>query len=83
MSTTFHDGYSQVSRSTVTVHEATRSAKVTYANDKGETFRVMVHQKPNSIGFHAKLPGDKMKLDPITDAFLNGDGQPWKGGILG
>jgi hypothetical protein len=51
------DGYHQP-RATVTVHEETKSAKVTYRGDKG-TFRVTVHQKPNPIGFHAKLPGDR------------------------
>lgn len=59
MSSTFHDGYSQQARSTVTVHEATRSAKVTYSNEQGAAFRVMVHQKPNPIGFAARLPGDR------------------------
>lgn len=56
----FVDGYgSQLSRATSTVHEETRSAKVTYQNEQGKQFRVMVRQKPNPIGFHAQLPGDK------------------------
>ena len=55
-----HDGFGYVSRATVTVHTDTASAKVTYPNPNGgKPFRVMVHQKPNSIGFHARLPGDK------------------------
>lgn len=36
-----------------------RSAKVTYRGDDGSRFRVIVRQKPNPIGFHANLPGDK------------------------
>lgn len=58
---TFVDGYgNQLSRATATVHEDMRSAKVTYPNPSGgKPFRVMVHQKPNPIGFHARLPGDK------------------------
>lgn len=53
--------YYQNSRATVTVHEETCSAKVTYKNADGRKFSVMVHQKPNPIGFHAKLPGDKRR----------------------
>lgn len=53
--------HSQLSRATSTVVEETRSAKVTYRNEQGKTFRVMVHQKPNPIGFMARLPGDKRK----------------------
>jgi hypothetical protein len=48
-------------RATVTVHEETRSAKVTYANSAGAKFRVMIHQKPNPIGFAVRLPGDKRR----------------------
>lgn len=51
------DGF-QNSRASIEVHEDTRSAKVTYKNTDGRKFSVMVHQKPNPIGFHAKLPGD-------------------------
>lgn len=47
------------SRDTAFVHQDTRSAKVTYTNDQGNRFRVMVHTKPNPIGFHARLPGDR------------------------
>lgn len=57
---TFHDGYGYQQRATVTVHEDTKSAKVTYPNaNGGKPFRVIVHQKPNPIGFHARLPGDR------------------------
>ncbi len=52
----------QNQRATVTVHEEARSAKVTYYSATGgKPFRVMVHQKPNPIGFHVKLPGDKRR----------------------
>jgi len=58
----FVDDYgNQHSRATVTVHQETKSAKVTYRGDGSKTFRVMVHQKPNPIGFRAQLPGDKGK----------------------
>lgn len=56
---TFHDGYGYQQRATVIVHTDTASAKVTYPHPNGgKPFRVMVHQKPNPIGFHARLPGD-------------------------
>lgn len=61
MSTYVDDDWYQHSRATITVHEETKSAKVTYRNESGKTFRVTVHQKPNSIGFRAKLPGDKRR----------------------
>lgn len=48
-------------RASIVVHEDTRSAKVTYQNEDGKRFRVMVHQKPNPIGFHARLPGDRKR----------------------
>lgn len=41
------------------VIEDQKSWHVTYWGDKGSKFRVKVHQKPNQIGFHARLPGDK------------------------
>lgn len=53
-------GYAHDQRASITVHEDTPSAKVTYRG-KGETFSVMVHQKPNPIGFRAKLPGDRRR----------------------
>lgn len=59
MSTFTDDWNDHAPRATVTVLENTRSAKVTYSNDTGAKFRVMVHQKPNPIGFGAQLPGDK------------------------
>lgn len=38
---------------------------VTYPNPNGgKPFRVMIHQKPNPIGFHARLPGDAPKRKP-------------------
>jgi hypothetical protein len=42
-----------------TVWEDTKTTRVTYRGQEAETFRVIVRQKPNPIGFHAKLPGDK------------------------
>lgn len=51
-----------VQRATLTVHEEPREAKVTYpARDGGKPFRVIVRQKPNPIGFHARLPGDRLR----------------------
>lgn len=46
-------------RETIIAHEEPRLAKVTYRGSKGEKFRVMVRQKPNPIGFHVRLPGDR------------------------
>jgi len=54
-------GLPQLPRATVTVHEETRSARVSYRDKDGSKFTVMVKQKPNAIGFHARLPGDKSK----------------------
>lgn len=56
---TFHDGWSQLSRATSTVHENTQQAKVTWRNNEGKTFSAIVRQKPNPIGFHVRLPGDR------------------------
>ena len=39
--------------------EPEKTARVTYHGDEGKKFRVIVRQKPNPIGFRAKLPGDK------------------------
>ena len=39
--------------------EPERTARVTYRGEDGKRFRVIVRQKPNPVGFHAKLPGDK------------------------
>lgn len=52
-------GYGYQQRATATVHTDTPSAKVTYHGENGAKFRVVITQKPNPIGFHAKLPGDK------------------------
>lgn len=51
----------QLQKATITVHEYPECAKVTYRGKRGATFSVMVHKKPNPIGFHARLPGDKRK----------------------
>lgn len=44
-------------RDTMMVWEETRVALVTYHGD-GASYRVRVVQRPNPIGFHARLPGD-------------------------
>ena len=62
----FHDGYSQQQRASVTVHTDTPEAKVTYRGDHGQKFSVIVRQKPNPIGFGARLPGDKSNARPGT-----------------
>lgn len=50
MSTVYVDDWGNPQmRTTVTVHEEGKSAKVTYKGDKGQSFSVMVHQKPNPI----------------------------------
>ena len=41
-----------------TVSYEPREARVTYRGDNASKFRVIVRQKPNPIGFRAKLPGD-------------------------
>lgn len=48
-------------RATATVVEETRAARVTYTGDDGKQFKVMVRQKPNAIGFRARLPGDRVR----------------------
>ena len=35
--------------------------RVIWRNADGKAFRAIVRQKPNPIGFHAKLPGDRRK----------------------
>ena len=57
----YHDGWGQQFRASVTVHTDTPEAKVTYRNERGDKFSVIVRQKPNPIGFGARLPGDKAK----------------------
>lgn len=44
-----------------TLIEQERTARVTYRGDDGEKFRVLVRQKPNPIGFRARLPGEGRK----------------------
>jgi hypothetical protein len=59
MSTYVDDGwYTQHARATMTVEDSRVQVKVTYHGDNGKKFRVLCVQKPNQIGFHAKLPGD-------------------------
>lgn len=48
-----------MSADTITVHEEQRSAIVRYPKPKGGSFKVKFVQKPNPIGFHARLPGDR------------------------
>jgi len=45
-------------RATVLVHEAPRTVRVTYRGADGARFRVLIHQRPNPIGFAVRLPGD-------------------------
>lgn len=42
----------------VTVWEPDRAALVVYKRSDGKDFRVQVRQRPNPIGFRARLPGD-------------------------
>ena len=59
---TYSDGWNEhVSRATVTVYTDTPEAKVTYRGANGAKFSAIFRQKPNPIGFHARLPGDKRK----------------------
>lgn len=44
-----------------TVWEDTKTSRVTYRGEDGSKFRVVVRQKPNPIGFTAKLPGDRRR----------------------
>lgn len=60
MSSYVDDGeWLQHQRASVLVHEEPRAAKVTFRGDGASKFSVIVRQKPNPIGFAAKLPGDK------------------------
>lgn len=43
----------------VTVMEVERTAKVTFRGDDGKSFRVLIRQLPNPIGFRASFPGRK------------------------
>ena len=56
--TAYHGWYGYESRESIHVHSETQSVKVTYRGEDGSKFRVIVHQKPNPIGFTARLPGD-------------------------
>lgn len=64
MSTFVDNDWVQQSRATVTVHTDTPEARVTYRGDNGAKFRTIFRQKPNPIGFHARLPGDAPKRKP-------------------
>jgi hypothetical protein len=44
-----------------TVWEDTKTTRVIWRGDNGKVFRAIVRQKPNPIGFHARLPGDKKR----------------------
>lgn len=57
---TYNDDYNDhAQRASVTVHTDTPEAKVTYRGEGDTKFRVIFRQKPNPIGFRARLPGDK------------------------
>ena len=51
----------QVPQATITVEDETQRTQVTYRGAKGRKFRVLFIRKPNPIGFHARLPGDRRK----------------------
>lgn len=56
----YSDGWGDhYSRASCVVHTDTPSVKVTYRNEEGSRFNLIFRQKPNPIGFHARLPGDK------------------------
>ncbi len=46
---------------TIEVYDNNPSFIVTYRNEEGEYFRVIVTKKDNPIGFRAKFPGDDWK----------------------
>lgn len=46
-------------RATMYVSEEPRSFRVTYKGDDNKRFRVNIVQKPNPIGFTARLPGKR------------------------
>jgi hypothetical protein len=48
-----------INQPTITAITDTPSVRVIYRNDAGATFRVNAVQKPNPIGFLARLPGSK------------------------
>lgn len=58
----YSDGWADhVSRATIHAHSDQPTAKVTYRSGTGKKFRVIVRQRPNPIGFAARLPGDRTK----------------------
>lgn len=59
MSVYVNDYEEQMSRATTTVHEEQRVVKVTYRGEGGKTFALRFVQRPNPIGFRAKLPGGR------------------------
>lgn len=59
MSVYVDDWGNQVPQATITVEDDQKRIKVTYRGDDGKTARMLFIRKPNPIGFHARLPGDK------------------------
>ena len=56
---TYSDGWNDhVPRATTFVSEEPKSYRVTYRNEHGKAFRVNIVQRPNPIGFNARLPGE-------------------------
>lgn len=51
----------QLPRASMTVEENDRTVRVTYRGDSGKKFSVRLRQKPNAIGFTARLPGTHRK----------------------
>lgn len=57
----YNDGWQQNPLPNATVWEETKTTRVTYHGDDQRKFSVIVRQKPNPIGFHAKLQGDRRR----------------------
>jgi hypothetical protein len=54
-----HDDVQNAPLPNAIVIQTDRVVRVTYAGDHGHRFTVRMVQKPNPIGFRAKLPGDR------------------------
>jgi hypothetical protein len=54
----------QQARATVAVDDdRPQTITVAYRNAEGDRFRLKFRQRPNPIGFHVVLPGDKRPVD--------------------
>jgi hypothetical protein len=54
----YTDDWQRLPLPSATVWEDPKTTRVTYRDEAGAKFRVVVRQIPNHIGFHASLPGD-------------------------